>query len=334
MSAEFKNRRVLVTGGAGFIGSNIVAALSDAGALVTVCDSLGTELKWQNLAKHALSGHVAPRDLTAWLATNPSLDAIVHMGAISSTTETDGDLVMETNFNTSQRLWNWCTQRRVPYLYASSAATYGDGDLGFRDENNSAALARLRPLNLYGWSKHLFDRFVFREVERGEPRPPQWVGFKFFNVYGPNEYHKGSMKSVVAHLYPKVKAGEPARLFRSAHPQYADGGQLRDFVYVRDCVAVVCWFLNNPQVSGLFNVGSGKARSFADLATATMRAAGVEPRIEYIEMPESLRARYQYFTEADLAHLRSAGFTQPTTTLEDGVEDYVKYYLAASDQYR
>ncbi|WP_010583214.1 ADP-glyceromanno-heptose 6-epimerase [Schlesneria paludicola] len=328
------SRGVLVTGGAGFIGSNIVAALSDAGVPVIVCDVLGTDLKWQNLAKHALAGFVHPRDLDAYLAKNPPLSAIVHMGAISATTETDGDLVIESNFNLSQRIWNWCTDRKVPYLYASSAATYGDGEQGFRDENSSTALQTLRPLNLYGWSKHLFDRFVMREVESGRSRPPQWAGLKFFNVYGPNEYHKGSMKSVIAHLYPKVVAGEPAKLFKSAHPEYSDGGQLRDFVYVKDCVSVIMWLLEKQTVSGIFNVGTGVARSFADLAKATMVAAGLPPRIEFVDMPETLKARYQYFTQADLTHLRSVGYSTPATTLEDGVADYVQKFLAVSDPYR
>ena len=328
------SRGVLVTGGAGFIGSNVVAALSDAGVPVICCDVLGTDLKWQNLAKHALAGFVHPRDLDSYLAGNPPLAAVIHLGAISATTETDGDLVVESNFNLSQRIWNWCTDRKVPYIYASSAATYGDGEQGFCDTNSSAALQTLRPLNLYGWSKHVFDRFVIREVESGRSRPPQWAGLKFFNVYGPNEYHKGSMKSVVAHLYPKVMAGEPAKLFKSARPDYADGGQLRDFVYVKDCVSVMLWLLEQQTVNGIFNVGSGAARSFADLATATMIAAGVTPRIEFVEMPETLKARYQYFTQADLTHLRSVGYAAPTTTLEDGITDYVKKFLAVADPYR
>lgn len=328
------NRGVLVTGGAGFIGSNIVASLCDAGVPVVVCDALGSDLKWQNLAKHALMGFVHPRQLDDYLASNPPLSAIVHMGAISATTESDGDLVMESNFCLSQRIWHWCIRREVPYLYASSAATYGNGEQGFRDTNSSEALKTLRPLNLYGWSKHLFDQFVMREVEQSRSTPPQWVGLKFFNVYGPNEYHKGSMKSVVAHLYPKVVAGEPARLFKSANPDYADGGQLRDFVYVKDCVSVVEWFLENSHVSGIYNVGSGAARSFADLATATMKAAGITPRIEFIEMPETLKARYQYFTQADISHLRAVGYAKPTTSLEEGIQDYVTQYLSKADAYR
>lgn len=328
------SRGVLVTGGAGFIGSNVVAALSDAGVPVVVCDILGSDLKWQNLAKHSLAGFVHPRDLDAYLAKNPPLAAVIHMGAISATTETDGDLVIESNFNLSQRIWRWCTDRIVPCIYASSAATYGDGEQGFVDTNSSGALKLLRPLNLYGWSKHLFDRFVIHEIESGRTRPPQWAGLKFFNVYGPNEYHKGGMKSVVAHLFPKVIAGEPARLFKSARPDYPDGGQLRDFVYVNDCVSVILWLLEHQQVSGIFNVGSGIARSFADLARATMAAAGLKPKIEFIEMPEVLKARYQYYTQADLSHLRSAGYELPATPLEEGITHYVHNYLATQDPYR
>ncbi|HTU24538.1 MAG TPA: NAD-dependent epimerase/dehydratase family protein, partial [Pirellulales bacterium] len=205
---------------------------------------------------------------------------------------------------------------------------------GFVDFNSPQDLARLRPLNLYGWSKHLFDRWVARRVERGERTPPQWAGVKFFNVYGPNEYHKGTMKSVVAHLHPQLQQGNAARLFKSYRHDYPHGGQLRDFVYVRDCVDVMLWLAETPSVSGLLNIGSGKARSFLDLAHATMAALDLAPRVEFIEMPESLRDKYQYFTEADLTRLRAAGYRRPMTSLEDGVRDYVRTYLATDDCYR
>lgn len=324
---------VLVTGGAGFIGSHIVEGLCASGRDVVVCDTLGSGDKWRNLAKRPLADFVPPGDLTAYLARKPGLSAIVHMGAISSTTETDGDLVVRSNFMLSNELWGWCVEQRVPFLYASSAATYGSGSEGFDDEATSAALARLRPLNLYGWSKHVFDRRVVQLRETGGPQPPQWAGLKFFNVYGPNEYHKGSMQSVVAHLFPKLQAGEPARLFKSYDARYPDGGQMRDFVYVRDCVSVVLWLLEHPKISGLFNVGSGEPRSFADLAVATMTALGVEPRIEFIDMPEMLRGKYQYFTQARLDRLRNAGYSVPMTSLEQGVEEYVRDFLTQHDPY-
>lgn len=324
---------ILVTGGAGFIGSNVVAAFNDRGNDVVICDTLRSGEKWRNLAKREVTEFIHPNNLHDYLRSAPSISAVVHMGAISATTEIDGDLVIRTNFELSLNLWNWCIAQQIPFIYASSAATYGDGTRGFQDTFSSQALEILRPLNLYGWSKHLFDRRLARIVESGSKTPPQWAGLKFFNVYGPNEFHKGSMKSVVAHLYPKVMAGEPARLFKSYNPNFSDGGQKRDFVYVKDCVKVILWLLDNSSVSGLFNVGSGSARSFEDLAIATMKAARLEPRIEYIEMPEILRGKYQYFTEAELSSLKKAGYLTPSTSLEDGVFDYVQNYLMSEDQY-
>ncbi len=326
--------RCLVTGGAGFIGSNLVAALTERGAEVVVCDRLGCEDKWRNLAKHPLAGFVPQHRLFEYLPQVPRFQMVFHMGAISATTETDGDLVIDSNFNLSLDLWNWCTVQGTRYIYASSAATYGDGSQGFDDFNTTAELSTLRPLNLYGWSKHLFDRRVAQLVEQRLDCPPQHVGLKFFNVYGPNEYHKGSMKSVVAHLYPKLLAGEAARLFKSYRDDYVDGGQLRDFVYVRDCVDVMLWLLDHERVSGLFNVGSGTARTFVELAEATFAAIEQPARIEFIDMPETLRDKYQYYTQADLARLRAAGYTRAMTSLEDGVRDYVRNYLSAADVYR
>jgi len=326
---------VVVTGGAGFIGSNVVAALSGDGPDVVVCDRLRDNDKWRNLAKHEIAGFVEPAALLKYLATQRgAVEAIVHMGAISSTTVNDGDAVIDANFNLSVALWEWCSTARVPLIYASSAATYGNGEQGFDDEANRTALARLRPLNLYGWSKHLFDRWVIRQITLHRARPPQWVGLKFFNVYGPNEYHKQGMRSVVAQLYPALANGEPARLFASDNPDYADGGQLRDFVYVNDCVDVMSWLLQHRYVSGLFNVGTGKARSFEDLATAAMLALDREPNIEYIPMPEKLRGKYQYYTQANMARLRQAGYAKEFHSLETGVEDYVRNYLHSDDAYR
>jgi ADP-L-glycero-D-manno-heptose 6-epimerase len=204
---------------------------------------------------------------------------------------------------------------------------------GFDDAFGTQALARLKPLNLYGWSKHAFDRRVARLVADGAPTPPQWVGLKFFNVYGPNEYHKGTMASVISRLYPQLVAGEPARLFRSHHPDYRDGGQMRDFVWVGDCTAAMLWLYDHPQVNGLFNVGSGRARTWLDLVHALFAAIGADPRIDFIDMPEELRAKYQYFTEAPMGRLRRAGWGTPATALEDGVRLYVRNYLATDDPY-
>ncbi|NWH07067.1 MAG: ADP-glyceromanno-heptose 6-epimerase [Alphaproteobacteria bacterium] len=322
----------LITGGAGFIGSNIAAALC-ATRDIAVCDWLGTEDKWRNIAKAELADLIVPEQLDAYLAAHEGeVRAIVHMGAISATTERDADRIIANNYQLSRRLWTWCAQHAAQFIYASSAATYGDGEAGFEDDID--ALARLRPLNAYGWSKHLFDRFVARTIARGEPAPPQWAGLKFFNVYGPNEYHKGTMKSVVAQIFPRAAAGEPVMLFKSHNPSFADGGQMRDFVYVDDCVAAVAWLLERRDVSGLFNLGTGEARSFLDLAHATFAALNRKPNIQFIDTPEEIRAKYQYFTQAAIGRLRAAGFTRPFTRLEDGVMAYVQGYLAASDPYR
>jgi ADP-L-glycero-D-manno-heptose 6-epimerase len=324
----------LVTGGAGFIGSNLVAALCDRGAEVMVVDALGTGEKWRNLAKHPIAGLLPPDALAAFWAKAPPLRAVLHMGAISETTATDADLVAATNLALPLWLWEACAARGVPLIYASSAATYGDGGQGFDDDASPAALARLRPLNLYGWSKLAFDRRVADLLARGAPRPPQWAGLRFFNVYGPNEHHKGRMASVLLHKFNEVARGEPARLFRSDRPDIADGQQQRDFVHVDDCVAVMLWLLDNPGVCGLFNLGSGRARSFLDLVRAMFAALGREPEIAFIDMPADLRGKYQYFTEAPLDRLRAAGFAGQMTGVEEGVRRTVQGFLATDDPYR
>jgi len=325
----------LVTGAAGFIGSNLVAELAAGGSEVVACDWLHKDERWRNLAKHEIADVVLPDALPDWLRRNgESVQAVVHLGAISATTETDVDLIVRNNVRATLDLIQWCTEYGKRILYASSAATYGDGTCGFDDTPDCAALARLLPLNAYGWSKHLVDRRIARLAAQGRALPPQWVGLKFFNVYGPNEYHKGGMKSAVAQNFERVRRGEPMRLFRSYRPDYADGGQLRDFVYVRDCVDVMVWLLRNPQVSGLFNVGTGAARSWLELAGALFAAAGLARRIEFIDMPEQLIAKYQYFTQARMERLRAAGYGRQFTSLESGVADYVRNYLARSDPYR
>jgi ADP-L-glycero-D-manno-heptose 6-epimerase len=325
---------LLVTGGAGFIGSNVVASLNEAGrADIAVNDFLGNDGKWRNLGGRQLAEFVPPADLMRWL-DGRKLEAVVHLGAISSTTATDADLVIENNFRLSLRLLDWCASTRTPFIYASSAATYGDGATGFSDDWTSAALKKLKPLNLYGWSKHLFDLAVVERAARKDKLPPQWAGLKFFNVFGPNEYHKGEMMSLVAKRFDEAKAGVPIRLFKSHRAGIADGEQKRDFVHVDDAVAVVRWLMETPAVSGIFNVGTGKARSFRDLMLAMFAALGREPKIEYIDMPVSIRDSYQYFTQAETANLRRAGFNADFTTVEDGVERYVTCYLDRADRYR
>ncbi|PIB92244.1 ADP-glyceromanno-heptose 6-epimerase [Caulobacter sp. FWC2] len=332
------NRRiVLVTGGAGFIGSNIVARVCEDPALdVVVCDRLrdAASGKWRNIAKHPIADFVAPEQLFDWLARRGAeVELIIHMGAVSSTTEQDADKIVQSNFVLSRDLWDWCAQHGKRLIYASSAATYGDGSLGFEGKDDLASLQALRPLNAYGWSKALFDIYAVREAHRGHA-PAQWAGLKFFNVYGPNEDHKDGMKSVVAQIWPRVAAGEGVKLFKSHHPDYEDGGQLRDFVYVRDAVDVIAWLSQNSAVNGVFNLGSGHARSFRDLAVATFEAVNRAPDITYIDMPEVLRGKYQYYTQADMSRLRAAGYDAPMTTLEDGVADYVAGYLNTDDPYR
>jgi ADP-L-glycero-D-manno-heptose 6-epimerase len=231
-------------------------------------------------------------------------------------------------------LWRLCSEHRVRLIYASSAATYGDGGAGFDDDHTIEGLARLRPLNAYGWSKHLFDRRAARLARNPDTRPPQCVGLKFFNVYGPNEYHKGAMQSVIAQKFPLARDGEPVTLFKSLHADYPDGGQMRDFVYVRDCVDVMLWLYEHSEVNGLFNMGTGRARSFDDLAAALFAALGTEGEVAYIDLPESIRGRYQYFTQADMNRLRNAGYMGTFASLEEGVADYVRSYLMAEDPYR
>jgi ADP-L-glycero-D-manno-heptose 6-epimerase len=325
--------KIVVTGGAGFIGSNIVERLAARGdADVVVCDWLGAagDEKWKNLADSAVADIIAPETLLAYLDDHAGeIAALVHMGAISSTTEQNVELIVETNIRLSQRLWTWAAMRRRPFIYASSAATYGDGARGFVDDNALDAVLRLRPLNAYGWSKKVFDLFALRQAQRGSA-PPAWSGLRFFNVYGPREQHKGAQKSVVAHMHPHAAAGEPVTLFRSHNPQYADGGQLRDFIYVRDCVDVVEWLLASEKGAGVLNVGTGNARSFADLAGALFAALKRAPAIRYVDTPEEIRAKYQYYTQADMSRLRDLGYDRQFTTIERGVADYVFSWLDAA----
>src|SRR5579863_886359 len=322
---------IVVTGGAGFIGSNLLAALEARGERdLAVVDRLGRGDKWRNIGKRELAALVAPEALNDFLDDHAvDINAIFHLGAVTSTTETDVDAIVAANVTLSLELWSWCARHGVRFLYASSAATYGAGEAGFADDQSPGALAKLRPLNAYGWSKHLFDRRAARMVERGIA-PPQWVGFKFFNVYGPNEYHKGAMRSVAAQIYPLARDGGAARLFRAG----AEGPPRRDFVHVDDCVAMMLWFYDHPETSGLFNVGSGNARSFEEVATAVYRALGREPQIEHIDMPEELRAQYQHFTEAPLTKLRAAGYGANTVPIETGIASYVQNHLAQKDPYR
>jgi ADP-L-glycero-D-manno-heptose 6-epimerase len=306
--------------------------LDAAGQEVLISDWLGTGDKWRNLRHHPPSAIIPPEALDDYLAHDMKITAIMHLGAISETTASDGDLVWHRNVTLSQKLWTWCASRRVRFIYASSAATYGDGAAGFEDD--ISALHGLKPLNLYGWSKHAFDLWVARQVASSAHAPPAWAGVKFFNVYGPNEYHKGNMISVVKVKHDELAAGGPVRLFKSDRPGLADGEQKRDFIHIDDVVAALMFLLDLPHVTGLFNLGTGLARSYADLARAVCAANGVAERIAFIDMPAALRGQYQSFTQAPMSRLRAAGFDHQFLTLEQGVEKYIKDYLLKPDPYR
>jgi ADP-L-glycero-D-manno-heptose 6-epimerase len=300
---------------------------------IVVNDHLGSAAKERNLQHRRYAGIVSPEELFSFLEGR-KLDAILHMGAISSTTATDERAVMAANFELPMRLLDWCTTTRTPFIYASSAATYGDGSQGFDDDDSPPALARLKPLNLYGRSKQRFDLAIAERAHAKEPMPPQWAGLKFFNVFGPNEYHKDDMRSVLCKAFADAKDGRAVRLFKSARADVPDGGQSRDFIYVLDAAAVVMWLLDHPRVSGIYNVGTGIARSFHDMMLALFAALKRDPQIEYIDMPKELSGRYQYLTQARMERLRAAGYDAAFTPLEAAVGDYVTRYLDRPNPYR
>jgi len=326
----------LITGGAGFIGSNLIAEMEKRGlGPIIVVDRLRDGSKWLNVAKRNLYDIVNPENLIAFLhQQSTSIHSIIHLGAISSTTERDVDLLFDVNFRLSVNLWNWCTDNGVPFIYASSAATYGDGSKGFDDDSRPEFLDELKPLNAYGWSKNLFDRRISHLVSEGGLTPPQWAGLKFFNVYGPNEYHKGKMASVISKAYHEAINGRSFELFKSHNPKYKDGRQLRDFIWVGDCIEIILWLLENRTICGLFNCGSGKARSFFDVVGLVYKALEDKAQIKFVDTPTSIRENYQYFTEANMLRLREKGYKKPMVSLEEGIVEYVTKYLNTSDQYR
>lgn len=322
---------ILITGAAGFIGSNYAHLLGGKGEEIVICDWFERGSKWKNLAGLNLADIVAPENALEWLKHN-KISFIVHMGAVSTTTESDVDYLLKQNFEFSKQLWNWCTEAQIRFIYASSAATYGAGEQGFKDDNSLEYLKKLRPLNAYGWSKNIFDMWAVTQTMKGN-HPPQWAGLKFFNVYGPRETHKGPQRSVAHQLFEQANRGDTIKLFKSYHPDYQDGGQLRDFVFVDDCCNVIEWFRQSPAISGIFNVGTGKARSFVDIANALGKAINQQPKVEFIDMPEQIRQHYQYFTQADMAHLRQAGYQAEFTSLEQGVANYVSFFKKNLDFY-
>lgn len=301
---------------------------------LVIVDRITHEAQWQNLVHRHYAEYLDKDQLFDFLEENDDITAVIHMGAISATTERDFNKLVADNIHYSQDLWSWCAEYEVPFFYASSAATYGAGERGYDD----TSIAQLRPLNGYGYSKHFFDQWVLDQVKQKQPTPPAWAGFKFFNVYGPNEYHKERMASVAWHTFNQVKETGTMRLFKGTKTGVEDGMQLRDFVYVKDVASVMAFFLESafskkPATNGIYNIGTGEARSFKDLATQVMTNMGLETNITYIDMPLDLQGKYQYFTQATVQKLRDAGFKAPFSSLEEGIRDYVQHYLMQEDPY-
>lgn len=317
------NKTILLTGAAGFIGSYLLGYLNDKGfANIIIADDFSEEDKWFNFDSKQYIAKVEREELFDWLEkNNPTIDFVYHLGARTDTTEFDYSIHQHLNVEYSQKVWAYCTMKNIPLVYASSAATYGSGELGYSDDH--AIVEQLQPLNPYGVSKNEFDKWALQQTTH----PPCWTGLKFFNVYGPNEYHKGRMASVIFHSFNQIQKTGKVKLFRSHRPDFKDGQQLRDFIYVKDVAAACYWLMEHSVTSGLYNLGTGKARSFEDLARATFAGMGKEPVIEYIDMPEDIRDKYQYFTEADMRKLQQAGYTDSFYSLEEGVGEYVKEYL-------
>jgi len=315
---------IIVTGGAGFIGSTLIAALNKRQITdILVVDELGTDQKWKNLLNLSFTDYVEKDDFLEMVIEDKldsSIDAVFHLGACSDTTETNASYLIKNNYEYSKLLAQWATDADIRFIYASSAATYGDGSAGFSDDQEKIEI--LRPLNMYGYSKHLFDLWA-----RRTGLLKKIVGLKYFNVFGPNEYHKGDMRSFVIKAFEQITSTGKVRLFKSYKSEYADGEQSRDFIYVKDAVDMTLFFYENPQINGLFNIGSGKARTWNDLVKAVFAAMERKPNIEYIEMPEPIRNQYQYYTCADITNLRKAGYSKKTTSLEEAITDYVQNYL-------
>ena len=320
--SDFSHARVLVTGGAGFIGSALIWALNHRGCeRIVVCDHLGTDEKWRNLTALRFEDYVEATDLMTRLESGAlgEFDLVLHLGACSATTERDASFLIRNNYEFTKNLAAWSLPKGARFVYASSAATYGDGTGGMSD---TSPIEPLRPLNMYGYSKHLFDLYAQRQGFLDDV-----VGLKYFNVYGPNEDHKGEMRSLVHKATAQAQQEGVIRLFRSYRPDFRDGEQKRDFLYIKDAVAMTLHLAATPGAGGLFNLGSGEARTWIDLARAIFAALGQEPDIQFIEMPDALRGKYQYFTKADITKLRNAGYDSPLTPLEDAVRDYVCNYL-------
>ena len=317
---------IVITGGAGFIGSNLINFLFQKKnmSLATVD---GKNKKNEDYFSSNKILKIDPKDLDNFLEQNKNkIEIIVHLGAVTSTVENNLDLIIKNNIDLSIFIWNWCTINKKRLVYASSAATYGSGINKFDDNESRKYLSNLFPLNPYGWSKHIFDKFVYTKKKQGFS-PSQCVGLKFFNVFGPNEFHKNDMRSIILKIYQTVKRKSQVTLFKSHHPDYKNGEQLRDFIYVKDVVKVINWFIKNKEVNGLFNVGSGKPRSFNDIAKAVFLNCNFNSTIKYIDTPSSIRNQYQYYTKANISKLRKYGYKEKFTSLEEGISDYIRNYL-------
>ncbi len=315
---------IIVTGAAGFIGSGLISKLNEAGfKKIIAVDDFSQIVKAENLERKIIEEKVERSEFIKWLnQNNQTVEFIFHIGARTDTTEFNKEIFDELNVNYSKAIWKACVDYQIPLVYASSAATYGLGELGYDD--NEADIPKLKPLNPYGDSKTDFDIWALEQKEK----PFFWVGLKFFNVYGPNEFHKERMASVIFHAFNQIKATSKMKLFRSHNPDFKDGEQMRDFIYVKDLIDVCIFFMNHRKDSGIYNLGSGQARTFKDLVTNTFKALGLEPDIDFIDTPIDIRDKYQYFTEANMSKLKSIGYDKPFHTLEEGVADYVQNYLA------
>jgi len=324
-----RNSVILVTGAAGFIGSCMVGYLNRKGYHnIIIVDEFDDENKKPNYEDKKIIARVDRNELFDWLNNHPmQIDFVFHLGARTDTTEFDYAILEKLNVDYSKKIWNYCVEKNIPLVYASSAATYGDGELGYKDDHDLPY--KLKPLNPYGRSKNEFDKWVLKEKKQ----PPFWAGLKFFNVYGPNEYHKERMASVIFHSFNQIKLSGKVKLFKSHKPEFKDGEQLRDFVYVKDVVDICYWLMNEKPTSGLYNLGTGKARTFKDLVTAIFKSLDKEPVIEFIDTPIDIRDKYQYFTEADMNKLRNEGYKEDFYSLEEGVETYVKNFLIEKKYY-
>jgi ADP-L-glycero-D-manno-heptose 6-epimerase len=329
MINDWKQKSIVVTGAAGFIGSCLVSFLNENSLFnLILVDEFSDPEKSNNLQGKRYRNKVERDEFFNWLhEKDREISAVFHIGARTDTTEFDYRIHDRLNVIYSKNIWQYCADKSIPLIYASSAATYGDGSLGYDDDH--ALVERLQPLNPYGVSKNEFDKWV---LAQSSP-PPFWAGLKFFNVYGPNEYHKARMASVIFHSFQQIKVNGFVKLFKSHRNGFRDGEQLRDFVYVKDVISVCYWLMNNQPATGIYNLGTGKARTFNDLVKATFAALDLEPKITYIDMPEDIRDKYQYFTEANMQKLRSEGYTEPFYSLEDGIDEYVRRYLSVNKYY-